>query len=81
MVMVTRVQYDANSRTFKLVDPELRTLLEGDGLFDLAIPLMIEEAELEEHVLASGKSMRGRRSQQVRQSRGSSAPLAHIVLR
>jgi hypothetical protein len=52
MVMVTKVQYDANSRTLKLVDSEFKTLLEGDALFDLAIPLMFEADELEERVLA-----------------------------
>ena len=34
-----KVQYDARNRTFKLVDQEFRTILEGDGLYDLAIPL------------------------------------------
>ena len=38
-----RIQYDARSRTFKLVDQEFRTLLEGDALYDLALPLMLEE--------------------------------------
>jgi hypothetical protein len=41
--MVIKVQYDAYNRTFKLVDSEFRTLLEGDALYDLAIPLMFEE--------------------------------------
>jgi hypothetical protein len=39
-----KVQYDPSTRTFKLVDQEFKTLLEGDGLYDLAIPLMFEEA-------------------------------------
>jgi hypothetical protein len=38
-----KVQYDPYNRTFKLVDQEFRTLLEGDALYDLAIPLMFEE--------------------------------------
>ena len=42
--MVIKVQYDAYNRTFKLVDSEYRTLLEGDALYDLAIPLLFEEA-------------------------------------
>ena len=42
--MIIKVQYDAGSRTFKLVDQELRTLLEGDALYDLSIPFMFEEA-------------------------------------
>ncbi len=41
--MVIKVQYDAERRTFKLVDSELRTLLEGDALYDLEIPLMFED--------------------------------------
>jgi hypothetical protein len=44
MKMVIEVQYDAHSRTFRLVDQDLRILLEGDALYDLAIPLMFEEA-------------------------------------
>jgi len=42
--MVIKVQYDAHSRRFRLVDQDLRILLEGDALYDLAIPLMFEEA-------------------------------------
>jgi hypothetical protein len=40
-----KVQYDEYHRTFKLVDQDFRTLLEGDALYDLAIPLMFEEAD------------------------------------
>jgi len=42
--MIIKVQYDAYNRTFKLVDPEFRTLLEDAAIYDLAIPLMFEEA-------------------------------------
>jgi hypothetical protein len=45
-----RVQYDSNSRTFKLVDQEFKTLLEGDALYDLNVPLMYEEADVEEFI-------------------------------
>lgn len=45
-----KVQYDANSRTFKLVDEEFKTLLEGDALYDLNVPLMFDEAEVEDFV-------------------------------
>lgn len=55
--MVIKVQYDASSRTFKLIDQELRTLLEGDGLYDLAIPIMFEEASIEDYVSVSGLSV------------------------
>jgi len=41
--MMIKVQYDAIHRTFKLVDSEFRTLLEGDALYDLAIPLLSDE--------------------------------------
>jgi hypothetical protein len=40
-----KVQYDPYNRTFKLVDQEFKTLLEGDALYDLAIPLLSEEAD------------------------------------
>src|SRR3989442_683203 len=36
-----RVQYDADTRTFKLIDKEFRTILEGDALYDLALPLTL----------------------------------------
>jgi hypothetical protein len=41
--MVIKVQYDARNHTFKLVDQEFGTLLEGDALYDLALPLMFED--------------------------------------
>ena len=41
-----KVQYDAFSRTFKLVDQEFKTLLEGDALYDLNIPLGFEENDV-----------------------------------
>jgi len=40
-----KVQYDAHSRTFRLVDQDFRTLLEGDALYDLAIPLVFDEID------------------------------------
>jgi len=45
-----KVQYDASSRTFRLVDHDFKTLLEGDALCDLNIPLIYEEADVEEFV-------------------------------
>jgi len=50
--MIIKVQYDAYDRTFKLVDPEFRVLLEGDALYDLAVPLMFEEAAFEDSISA-----------------------------
>jgi hypothetical protein len=43
MIMVIKVQYDARDHTFRLVDQEFRTLLEGDALYDLALPVMFED--------------------------------------
>jgi hypothetical protein len=51
--MVIKVQYDAFNRTFKLVDSEFRTLLEGDALYDLAIPLVVVDSDEELVVPAS----------------------------
>lgn len=48
-----KVRYDARSRTFKLVDQDFRTLLEGDALYDLSIPLAFDETDVEEIVTAS----------------------------
>jgi len=41
-----KVRYDPRSRTFKLIDQDFRTILEGDAVYDLAIPLMLEEADV-----------------------------------
>ena len=46
-----KVQYDALNRTFKLVDPEFKTILEGDGLYDLNVPIMYEETDVAEFIL------------------------------
>jgi hypothetical protein len=43
-----KVQYDPRQRVFKLVDQEFRTLLEGDALYDLAIPLMLEDSDVDD---------------------------------
>jgi hypothetical protein len=43
-----KVQYDALNRTFKLVDEEFKTLLEGDVLYDLNVPLVFEDELAEE---------------------------------
>jgi len=48
-----KVRYDARNRTFKLVDQDFRTLLEGDALYDLSIPLVFDETDVEEIVNAS----------------------------
>jgi hypothetical protein len=43
-----KVQYDAETRSFRLVDEEDKTLLDGDGFYDLAVPLLFEEVEEED---------------------------------
>jgi hypothetical protein len=40
-----KVQYDAQTRTFKLLDAELRIVLEGDGLYDLLVPLTLSDTD------------------------------------
>ena len=55
--MVIKVQYDARNRTFKLVDQEFRTLLEGDALYDLALPLMLDEDFVEEVISTAAASI------------------------
>ena len=52
--MFIKVQYDAINRTFKLVDPEFKTLLEGDALYDLALPLEIAD---DDEIIAIGNGM------------------------
>ena len=41
-MMRIKVQYDQFTRSFKLVDDQFKILLEGDALYDLDIPLMLE---------------------------------------
>ena len=51
-----KVQYDAVERTFKLIDQEFKTLLEGDALYDLNVPLMYEEEDNVEEFIPSGNT-------------------------
>ena len=46
-MMHIKVRYDAKRGTFKLVDQDFKTLLEGDALYDLAIPIIFDEADVE----------------------------------
>jgi hypothetical protein len=48
-----KVRYDAHNRTFKLVDQDFKTLLEGDALYDLSIPLVFDEIDVDEFIPAS----------------------------
>ena len=52
-----KVQYDAFNRIFKLVDQEFKTLLEGDALYDLNVPLMYEEADVVEFIPSTSVSI------------------------
>jgi hypothetical protein len=55
-IIHVKVQYDGANRTFKLVDHEFKTLLEGDGIYDLSLPVvMYDEADVEE-VIGSGNT-------------------------
>ena len=52
-----KVQYDALTRTFKLIDSEFTTILEGDALYDLDIPYVVELADMEDFVPSAGTSV------------------------
>jgi hypothetical protein len=49
--MPIKIQYDAQYRILKLVDSQHKTIIEGDALYDLALPLMFEDVD--EHLLSS----------------------------
>jgi hypothetical protein len=49
--MPIKIQYDAQYRILKLVDSHHQTIVEGDALYDLALPLMFEN--IDENLLAS----------------------------
>jgi len=51
MMIRVKVQYDSTHQVFKLVDKDFNTILEGDALYDLNIPVtMYEEAEVADFV-------------------------------
>ena len=52
-----KVQYDAFSRTFKLVDQEFKTLLEGDALYDLNVTLVFEDSEVVELITSESATI------------------------
>ena len=43
--MPIKIQYDAQNRILKLVDSQHKTIIEGDALYDLALPLMFEDVD------------------------------------
>ncbi len=47
-----KVEYDAYNRTFKLLDRELRSVLEDGAVYELIVPIRAEELE-EEDILTS----------------------------
>jgi hypothetical protein len=54
VILRLKIHYNAVTRTFKLVGSEFNTLLEGDGLYELTLPvLMYDEAEMEELISTS----------------------------
>ena len=52
-----KVQYDAHTRTFKLVDRGFGTLLEDCGLYDLVIPFTFQEAEEQDSFISIETTM------------------------
>ena len=52
-----KVQYDALTRTFKLVDSEFTTILEGDALYDLDVPYVVEWADMGDFVPSASTSV------------------------
>jgi len=55
-IIHVKVQYECANRTCKLVDHEFKTHLEGDGIYDLSLPVvMYDEADVEE-VIGSGNT-------------------------
>ena len=52
-----KVQYDAYNRTFKLVDKGLGRILEDEGLYDLAIPFILEDAAEQDYFTSIDATM------------------------
>ena len=46
-----RVEYDAHHRTFKLIDQNLGPILEDGAVYELTLPLMLEEQDGEEELM------------------------------
>jgi hypothetical protein len=55
--MLIKVQYDAQKRAFKLVDPECGVFLGDEELYDLAIPLISEETGIEDLISVSAANI------------------------
>ena len=47
-----RLEYDAYNRVFKLIDREFGSVLQDGALYELKLPLMLEEPDGEENLIA-----------------------------
>jgi hypothetical protein len=52
-----KVQYDALTKTFRLVNSEFMVILEGDALYDVDVPVMVEEADMGEFIPSASMSV------------------------
>jgi hypothetical protein len=47
-----RLEYDAYNRAFKLIDREFGSILQDGAVYELKLPLMLEEPDGEETLIA-----------------------------
>ena len=47
-----RLEYDAYNRAFKLIDREFGSILQDGAVYELRLPLMLEEPDGEETLIA-----------------------------
>lgn len=47
-----RLEYDAYNRVFKLIDREFGSVLQDGAVYQLKLPLMLEEPDGEENLVA-----------------------------
>lgn len=47
-----RLEYDAYNRVFKLIDREFGSVLQDGAVYQLKLPLMLEEPDGEENLIA-----------------------------
>jgi hypothetical protein len=47
-----RLEYDAYNRSFKLIDREFGSILQDGAVYELKLPLMLEEPDGEETLIA-----------------------------
>jgi hypothetical protein len=51
-LLVLRLEYEAYNRAFKLIDREFVSILEDGAVYELKLPLMLEEPDGEETLIA-----------------------------